>query len=149
MGTRMRGSGSAISSISGKFPLFSYLRTKRVGPTSSTSKHDISSHASAFFWVIFVVLRIRIRDPGTFEPLDPGWVKNQDPGSGSGSGTNIPDHISENSEIIFWVKILTFLYADVDPDPGLFFDAGIRDGKNPDSGSGENIPDPQHCILPA
>ncbi len=95
------------------------------------------------------MLRIRIRDPVAFEPLDPGWVKNQDPGSGSGSGTNIPDHISENSEIIFWVKILTFLYADVDPDPGIFFDAGIRDGKNSDSGSGENIPDPQHCILPA
>jgi hypothetical protein len=41
---------------------------------------------------------LRIRDP----VLDPGWVKNQDPGSGS--GMNIPDHISESLETIFWVK---------------------------------------------
>jgi hypothetical protein len=26
------------------------------------------------------VLRIRIRDPMPFLPLDPGWVKSQDPG---------------------------------------------------------------------
>ncbi len=40
---------------------------------------------------------LRIRDP----VLDPGWVKNQDPGSGS--GMNIPDHVSESLETIFWV----------------------------------------------
>ncbi len=34
---------------------------------------------------------------------DPGWVKNQDPDPGSGSGMNIPDHISESLEI-FWDK---------------------------------------------
>jgi E3 ubiquitin-protein ligase HECTD1 len=42
-------------------------------------------------------------DPGScafFDPRDPGWVKK----SRSGSGLNIPDHISENLEIIFWVK---------------------------------------------
>ncbi len=30
----------------------------------------------------FSVLRIRIRDPVPFRPLDPGWVKNQDPDPG-------------------------------------------------------------------
>jgi hypothetical protein len=39
--------------------------------------------------------------------------------SGSGSGMNNPDHISESLETIFWVKILKF-------------------------GSGTNIPDQQH-----
>jgi hypothetical protein len=47
-----------------------------------------------------------------------------------GSGLNIPDHIFERLETIFWVKILKFFYAD--PDPGSEnFDplSGIRDGK--------------------
>jgi hypothetical protein len=37
-----------------------------------------------------------------FDPWirDPGWVKNQDPGS----GMNILDHISESLETICWVK---------------------------------------------
>jgi hypothetical protein len=39
--------------------------------------------------------------------------KNHDPGSGS--GMNIPDHISEGLETIFLVKILKFF--DADPDP--------------------------------
>jgi hypothetical protein len=34
--------------------------------------------------------------------------------SGSGSGMNNPDHISESLKTIFWVKILKF----VDVDPG-------------------------------
>ncbi len=34
------------------------------------------------------------------------WVKNQDPDPGSGSGMNIPNHISESLGTIFWVKIL-------------------------------------------
>jgi hypothetical protein len=41
---------------------------------------------------------------------------------------NNPDHIFENFETMFWVKILTF------------FDADPR--------SGMNIPDPQHCLCP-
>jgi hypothetical protein len=54
--------------------------------------------------------------------------------SRSGSGINIPDHISESFETIFWVKILKFF--DVDPNPGIFltrdpglkkFGSGIRD----------------------
>jgi hypothetical protein len=58
---------------------------------------------------------IRIRDPVPFEPRDPGWVKNPDPGSGS--GMNNLDHISESLETIFWVKI--FKLFDVDPGSGI------------------------------
>jgi hypothetical protein len=67
--------------------------------------------------------------------------------SGSGSGMNNPDLISDCLEIIFfWVKILKFFFV-ADPirngknaDPG----SGILDGKNWDPGSGINFPDPQH-----
>jgi hypothetical protein len=51
---------------------------------------------------------------------EPGWV------------LNIPDHISESFETSFGLKILKFF----DADPGW---------KNSDTGSGINIPDPQHC----
>jgi hypothetical protein len=37
--------------------------------------------------------------------------------SGSGSGMNNPDHISESLETVFWVKILIFL--DEDPRSGM------------------------------
>ncbi len=88
------------------------------------------------------VLRIQIRDPGPgilclFDP----WI--WDPGSGmgkksrSGSGMNIPDHISESLETIFWLKILKF--CDADPDPGFrSLWSWIRDPrwKNSDPGSG-------------
>jgi hypothetical protein len=54
--------------------------------------------------------------------------------SRSGSGMNIPDHISESLETIVRVKILKFF--DANPDPGTFLnqDPGskksrIRDGK--------------------
>ncbi len=50
---------------------------------------------------------LRIRDPVPFLPLDPGWVKNQDPDP----GLNNPDHFSESLEIFFWVKILEFFDA--------------------------------------
>jgi hypothetical protein len=53
---------------------------------------------------------LRIRDPVSFSPLDPGWVK-----LGSGSGMNSPDHIFESLETIFWVKILKFFDADTHP----------------------------------
>jgi hypothetical protein len=51
-----------------------------------------------------------------FLPLDPGWKK-------SGSGMNIPDHISENLETIFWVKKHEFF----DADPGSFGKIRILD----------------------
>jgi hypothetical protein len=51
---------------------------------------------------------------------------------------NIPDHISESSETILWVKILKFFDADLGTgnrfDPG----SGIRDGKSSDPGYGMN-----------
>jgi hypothetical protein len=34
---------------------------------------------------------------------------------------NIPDHISESLETIFWDKILKFFDADPDPGSGIFF----------------------------
>jgi hypothetical protein len=54
---------------------------------------------------------------------------------------NIPDHISESLETIFWVKILKFF--DADADKGIFLTL------DPGSGMekiriGDNIPDPQH-----
>ncbi len=73
---------------------------------------------------VWAVLRIRIRDPVHFWPLDPGWEKNQDQDPGSGSGMNIPDHISESLETIWWVKILTFFDADADPGIFLTLDPG-------------------------
>jgi hypothetical protein len=41
--------------------------------------------------------------------------------SGSGSGMNNPDHISECFETIFRIKILKFLNADPDPGSGIVF----------------------------
>ncbi len=58
-----------------------------------------------------------VADPGSVIFLTPGfgigdagWVKIQVPGSGS--GINIPDHISESLETIFGLKILKFFYVD-------------------------------------
>jgi hypothetical protein len=44
---------------------------------------------------------------------DPGWVKNQDPGPGS--GLDSPNHISESLETIFWVKYFNSLMRIRDP----------------------------------
>jgi hypothetical protein len=52
--------------------------------------------------------------------------------SGSGSWMNIPDHIFESLETMFWVKILKFLF-DTDPE-WKKFGSVIRDGKNSDPG---------------
>jgi hypothetical protein len=75
----------------------------------------------------------------------PGWVKNQDPGSGS--GMNIWDHISKSLETIFWVlgfwvKIHLGWDADADPGSGNLFNPGRKK-----FGSGINIPNPQHSRL--
>jgi hypothetical protein len=43
-----------------------------------------------------------IRDPVPFLPLDPGSEMGKK--SRSGSGINIPDHISESLETTFWFK---------------------------------------------
>jgi hypothetical protein len=56
---------------------------------------------------------------------------------------NNPDHISESSETILWVKIFEFF----DADPGSEMEKiRIRGGENSDPVSGINIPDPQHCF---
>ncbi len=58
---------------------------------------------------------------------------------------NIPDHISESLETIFWVKILKLF--DVDPDPESFRPWIRNPGrKNSDPGSDINITDPQHWL---
>jgi hypothetical protein len=62
--------------------------------------------------------------------------------SGSGSGRNKPDHISESLQTIFWVKILKFF--DADPGSGME-KIWIRDPGWKKFGSGINIPEPQHC----
>jgi hypothetical protein len=58
-------------------------------------------------------------------------------GKKSGSGMNIPDHLS-----IFWVKILKFF--DADPVPVSCQTLDPRSGMEK-IGSGINISDPQHC----
>jgi hypothetical protein len=60
---------------------------------------------------------------------DPGWVKNQDPGSRSGMNI-LGIHISESLETILWVKILKFFDAFVDREIFLTLDQG----RNRDSG---------------
>jgi hypothetical protein len=61
--------------------------------------------------------------------------------SGSGSGINNPDNISESLETFFGYKY------SIDTDPGSGMKTNrIRNPrwKNSDSASGINIPDPQH-----
>jgi hypothetical protein len=79
-----------------------------------------------------------VADPGSgafFLPLDPGSGIGKK--TGSGSGMNNPDHISESLETNFlgWVKILKLC----DTDPGWKKLSGL------------NIPDPQHwsCKMPS
>jgi hypothetical protein len=55
--------------------------------------------------------------------------------SRSGSGMTIPDHISERSETIIWVK-----FFDADADPGIFL--ALNPGWKK-FGSRINIQDPQ------
>jgi hypothetical protein len=71
--------------------------------------------------------------------LDPELGSGIGKKSGSGSGMNNQDHISESLETIFWVNILKLF--DTDPgsemeknwDPGWkIFGSGIRD-KHPES----------------
>jgi hypothetical protein len=42
----------------------------------------------------------------------------------SGSGMNIPDHISLSLETIFGLKILEFFDEELDPGPGKIRDPG-------------------------
>ncbi len=62
-------------------------------------------------WILAPSGGVADPDPETFRPLDPGWVKNQDPDPGF--GMNILDHISKRLETIFWDKILKFLMKQI------------------------------------
>ena len=69
----------------------------------------------------FSVVQIQIQDLVPFWPLDPGSGIGKK--SGSGSGKNNPDHISESIKTFFGVKILKFF----DLDTGLEkFGSGIE-----------------------
>jgi hypothetical protein len=89
---------------------------------------DFENLKSAFgirAWGPDVKVHSSVTDPGSGAFLnpwirDPRWVKNQD--QDPGSEMNIPDHISESLETSFWVKILKFFDADL--DPGILFDPG-------------------------
>jgi hypothetical protein len=65
--------------------------------------------------------------------------------SGSGSGMNNPDHVSESLETTFWVKIHRFFDADPDSGSGIW-NLLTRDPGWKKFGSGINIPDTQHCL---
>ncbi len=59
-----------------------------------------NSCATFLYVWLCAVLKLRIRDPVPFWPRDPAWVKIIK--SGSGSGNNNPDHISEQLRNKFW-----------------------------------------------
>ncbi len=77
------------------------------------------------------------------------WIRDGKK-SGSGSGMNIPDHISEILETVFWVKNTQILWCGSGSGIRNLFDpgSGIPDPgwKNSDLGSGINIPDPQQKL---
>ncbi len=77
-------------------------------------------------------LRIQIRDPVPFWPLDPGSGMGKKSGSGSGMTT-------DSLETIFWVKYL-ILWCGSGMEKIWIRDAKIRI-RDPGSGSGMNNPD--------
>ncbi len=71
---------------------------------------------SLFIRIFRLILKNCVADPGSgiqypgsgaFLTLDPGYGMGKE--SGSGSGMNNPDHISESLKTIFWVKKLNSL----------------------------------------
>ncbi len=92
-----------------------------------------------------------------FDPwiLDTGSEMGKN--SGSGSGKNKPDHISESLETTFWVKILKFFHAAADPG-WQKFGSGMEKTRIRYPGwkkfrsamekirIRDNISDPQHCF---
>jgi hypothetical protein len=52
----------------------------------------------------------------------------------SGTGMNIPDHISESLETTFWIKNTSIYFLTLDPGWKKF-------------GSRINIPNPQHWVI--
>ncbi len=87
------------------FVLFLTIRNSIVDGIANSaeapSEQESPRKKFLFFMEILVsVLRIRIRDPVPFWPLDPGSGMGKK--SGSGSGMNNPDQVSESLKIIFW-----------------------------------------------
>jgi hypothetical protein len=70
-----------------------------------------------------IIITNSVADPGSGAFLTP-WIRDprswMGKKSGSGSGMNNPDHISESVETIFGVQILEFFYAVPDPGSGIF-----------------------------
>jgi hypothetical protein len=62
---------------------------------------------------VIPVLLIRIRDPVLFWPLHPGSGMGKK--TRSGTGMNIPDHISESLETTFWIKNTSIYFLTLDP----------------------------------
>jgi hypothetical protein len=92
-------------------------------------------------WLYFSVADL---DPGSGAFLTPvSGIRDQGSGMGkksrTGSGMNIPDHISESLETLFLVKIIKFFYGDPDLGSRIFLtlDPGWKK-----FGSGINIPYP-------
>jgi hypothetical protein len=100
-----------------------------------------SSYYRSKFQVQCKKISVADPDPGSdaLLTLDPGWVKKLRPRS----GMNIPDHISESLETIFWGKIRC---CGSGSGIGCLFDPWFRDpgwveSQHPDPGSGMNNPD--------
>jgi len=91
-------------------------------PASRSAIHTIHTSGSVF----------RIRNPVPFWPLDPGWVKSQDPNPGFRIRVEQPvSYYLELRNHFLGLKYFNSLIR-------------IRSWKNSDPGSGINIPDPQH-----
>jgi hypothetical protein len=91
------------------------------------------------------VLRIRIRDPVPFWPLDPGSGMGRKSASGSGIRDEQPgSYFLELRNHFFGLKYLNSLIRIRDPG-WRQFGSGIREGKK--VGSGINKPNPQHWKL--
>jgi hypothetical protein len=111
----------------------------------------ISLTQYGMFGAIYVALMPSVADPdprsGAFLALHPGSGIGKT--SGSGSGMNDPDHISESLKQFFLVKTLKFF--DADPGSGME-KIPIRDPgwKNSDLGSGirEKHPGSATLLIP-
>ncbi len=88
--------------------------TEKGARAMSRALRRINQLEVLFFFVCLSVyfLTVSIADPGSGAFLTPGSGMSQK--SKSGSGINLPDHISEG----FWVIILKFF--DADPGSGVF-----------------------------
>jgi hypothetical protein len=55
---------------------------------------------------------------------------------------------SVSARVESYKKVRKQIYKKFFLPPHVFWDPGSGMGKNPDPGSGINIPDPQHCLFP-